>query len=178
MGQGNVGSIPETVKPGPVKATARLVRAVDFVMRFIAGVAAALLTIVVLIGVVSRAFGDPYAWTDELSRLLMVWVAMFGWMLASRRHAHIRIRFFHDLLPPQGWAVAEAIMQLSVVVFGILVAVFGIELVERNSDVEAISMPIAMMWFYVPLVAAGMVATVQAAVDVYEAIRQGVAVSQ
>jgi len=152
--------------------------AVDFAMRFIAGTSAALLAIVVLVGVISRAFGDPYAWTDELSRLLMVWVAMFGWMLASRRHAHIRIRFFHDLLPPTGWAVAEVIMQFSVVVFGLLVVLYGAELVERNSDVEAISMPIAMMWFYVPLVVAGAIATVQAAADIVGVVRKEIAKQQ
>ncbi len=147
-------------------AAARLVRAVDSGVRGIAAISAAALTIVVVVGVVSRAAGDPYAWTDELSRLLMVWVAMFGWILASRRHAHIRIRFFHDLLPPLAWSMAEIAMQFSVVAFGLLVAFYGIELVERNHDIEAISMPVAMMWFYVPLVAAGAVAAAQAVADI------------
>lgn len=168
-----MGSVSEPLARRDGGATARATRAVDFAMRFVAGLSAALLTAVVLIGVVSRALGDPYAWTDELSRLLMVWLAMFGWMLASRRHAHIRIRFFHDLLPPTAWAIAEAIMQFSVVLFGLLVVVYGVELVERNSDVEAISMPIAMMWFYVPLVVAGAMAAVQAAADIADVLRRG-----
>ena len=147
-------------------STARLVRAVDSTIRCVAAVSAAALTIVVVVGVVSRAAGDPYAWTDELSRLLMVWVAMFGWILASRRHAHIRIRFFHSMLSPFAWTVAEIIMQFSVIVFGLLVAFYGIELVERNHDIEAISMPVAMMWFYVPLVFAGAIAAVQAGIDI------------
>lgn len=146
-------------------ATARLVRAVDRTIYWISAFSVAALTIVVVIGVVSRAAGDPYAWTDELSRLLMVWVAMFGWVLASRRHAHIRIRFFHSKLSPFAWTIAEIFMQFTVVVFGLLVAFYAIELVERNHDIEAISMPVAMMWFYVPLVFAGAVAATQAAVD-------------
>ncbi len=144
----------------------RLVRVVDRTVRAVAAISAAALTVVVTIGVVSRAAGDPYAWTDELSRLMMVWVAMFGWILASRRHAHIRIRFFHNLLPPLAWSIAEIAMQFSVVVFGLLVVWFGAELVERNHDVEAISMPVSMMWFYVPLVMAGGLAAAQAAADI------------
>ena len=90
-----MGSLPEAVSGLNGQSTARVTRAVDFAIRTVAAVSIALLTAVVLIGVGSRALGDPYAWTDELSRLLMVWVSMFGWMLASRSHAHIRIRFFH-----------------------------------------------------------------------------------
>ncbi len=150
----------------PATATARLVRAVDLTVYWTSAISVAALTIVVVIGVVSRAAGDPYAWTDELSRLLMVWVAMFGWVLASRRHAHIRIRFFHSMLPPFAWTIAEIVMQLTIVLFGALVAFYGIELVERNHDIEAISMPVAMMWFYVPLVFAGAIAAVQAGADI------------
>jgi len=150
----------------PATATARLVRAVDLTVYWTSAISVAALTIVVVIGVVSRAAGDPYAWTDELSRLLMVWVAMFGWVLASRRHAHIRIRFFHSMLSPFAWTIAEIVMQLTVVLFGALVAFYGIELVERNHDIEAISMPVAMMWFYVPLVFAGAIAAVQAGADI------------
>ncbi len=149
----------------PETAAARLVRAADGLLKFVAAASCALLTACVLLGVASRGLGEPVAWTDELSRFLMVWVAMFGWILASRRHAHIRIRFFHDMLPPFAWAVAEIVMQFSVVVFGLLVVWYGAELVERNSDVDAISLPISNMWFYVPLVIAAGVAAIQAAAD-------------
>ena len=160
-----MGSLPEAVSGLNGQSTARVTRAVDFAIRTVAAVSIALLTAVVLIGVGSRALGDPYAWTDELSRLLMVWVSMFGWMLASRSHAHIRIRFFHDLMPPFAWSIAEIVMQFSAAVFGLLVVLYGAELIERNHDVEAISLPISNMWFYVPLVAGGALAAAQAVAD-------------
>ena len=70
------------------------------------GLTVALLAVVML-GVITRALGDPLIWTDEISRFLMVWVAVAGWLLATRRRAHIRIRFFHDLLPKRSWGAAE-----------------------------------------------------------------------
>src|ERR1700680_4157804 len=89
------------------------------------------LLVTVLLGVVTRAIGEPFIWTDEVSRLLMVWLAGFGWILACRRHGHIRIRFFRDLLPPRAWRIAEIAMQLAVAVFGILILWFGSALVLR-----------------------------------------------
>jgi hypothetical protein len=62
------------------------------------GLVVALLTCVSL-GVVTREFGAPLIWTDELSRFLMVWLAVFGWVLASRKRIHVRIRYFQNLLP-------------------------------------------------------------------------------
>jgi TRAP-type C4-dicarboxylate transport system permease small subunit len=144
----------------------RLLTCADAAMRWLAGIAAAGLTLCVLLGVVSRAINDPLAWTDELSRFLMIWVAILGWMLATRRRAHIRIRFFHDLLPPFWWRVAEIAMQFAVAGFGLLVVAYGLELVARNRDVEATTVPLTIMWFYLPIVVAGLVATAQAVADI------------
>ena len=101
----------------------------------------------------------------------MVWVAILGWVLACRSRAHIRIRFFHDLLPPRVWAAAEIILQLSVVLFGLLAAWFAIDLVRRNSDIEAVTLPLTQMWFYIPLVCAGTIAALQALADIIAVAR-------
>ena len=50
----------------------------------------------VSLGALTRGLGDPLIWTDELSRFLMVWLAVFGWIVASRKRIHVRIRFFHS----------------------------------------------------------------------------------
>lgn len=134
-----------------------------------AGTLAALLASVVLLGIVSRGFGEPLIWTDEISRFLMIWLAAAGWLMASRNRTHIRIRFFHDLLPARLHAAAETVMQLALVLCGILLTVFGIELVRRNLDIEATTVPIAMAWIYLPMVLAGIVMTLQAIAESYEA---------
>jgi TRAP-type transport system small permease protein len=146
-----------------------LIRTLDLILKSLAAIAAAGLTVCVLLGIASRALNDPFGWTEELSRFFMVWVAMLGWILASRRRAHIRVRFFHDLLPRFWWTMAEIVMQLGVVLFGLVVVVTAAELIERNHDVEATSVPLAMMWIYVPLALAAAVATAQAFADIARA---------
>src|SRR5256885_11712278 len=98
---------------------ASLARIFDRTIRVLAGIALTALTLAVLLGVISRALNDPVAWTDEASRILMIWVAAFGWVLATRGHAHIRIRFFHDLLPPRAWGVVEIFINAAIVLFGL-----------------------------------------------------------
>ncbi len=142
-----------------------LARAFDATVRALAAVALTALTLAVLAGVVSRALGDPLAWTDEAARILMIYVAALGWVLASRGRAHIRIRFFHDLLPPRWWGVTEIIINAAIVLFGLLIAAYGVELIERNLDVEATSVPLAMAWLYLPLLIGGGATILQAVAE-------------
>jgi len=117
----------------------------------------------VALGVITRGMGNPLIWTDELSRFLMVWLAVFGWILASRKGIHVRIRYFQDLLPPRAHGAAEIVFQLAMVIFGGLITWYGVGLVAKNHDLEATSLPIAMAWMYVPMVLAGIVTAGQGA---------------
>ena len=126
----------------------------------------------VAVGVVTRALGAPLIWTDELSRFLMVWLAVFGWILASRNRIHVRIRYFHDLLPARAHQAAEFFIQLALMVFGILVACLSVGLVGKNYDLEATTLPISMARMYVPMVLAGTVSAVQGASEVIETLHR------
>jgi TRAP-type C4-dicarboxylate transport system permease small subunit len=153
-----------------------LARAFDLAVRVLAAIAMAALTLAVLLGVISRALGDPVAWSDEASRILMIWVAALGWVLATRSRAHIRIRFFHDLLPPKWWGVSEILINAAIVLFGLLLVAYGVELVGRNLDVEATSVPLSMAWLYLPLLLGGLATALQAiaeSTDVVTRLRAG-----
>ena len=138
-------------------------------------VACALLTALlgcVALGVVTRTLGEPVIWTDELSRFLMVWIAVFGWVLASRKRIHVRIRYFQDLLPAHAHKAVELALQLALMLFGILITWYSVGLVARNHDLEATTLPISMAWMYIPMVLAGAVTAVQGASEVSETLHR------
>ena len=133
------------------------------------GIVIAILATVAL-GVVTRALGDPLIWTDELSRFLMVWLAVFGWVIATRKRIHVRIRFFQERLPRRMHRAVEIAIQLAMTVFGALVAAYGIGLVGKNHDLEATSLPISMSWLYAPLVVGGIVTAFPGLAEVLQAV--------
>ena len=149
----------------------RLIGAFDRCVAVVACALVVVLLVVVSLGVVTRSLGEPLIWTDELSRILMVWLAAFGWVLASRRRLHVRIRFFQGLLAPALHRAVEIALQVAVAVFGALIASYGVGLVIRNHDLEATTMPISMAWLYVPIVLAGAVTALQGARETWDAIR-------
>jgi TRAP-type C4-dicarboxylate transport system permease small subunit len=130
------------------------------------------LLVCVALGVVTRGFGDPLIWTDELSRFLMVWLAVFGWILGSRKRIHVRIRYFQDLLPPRAHDAVELFLQLALTLFGVLVTWYSVGLVAKNHDLNATSLPISMAWMYVPMVAAGIATAVQGAAEFVQSVER------
>ena len=148
----------------------RLVGAFDKAAACIACALVVALLVVVMLGVITRTLGDPLIWTDELSRFLMVWLAVFGWILASRKRIHVRIRYFQDLLPTRFHRMVELAIQIAVTLFGAFVFWYSFGLVAKNIDLEATSLPIVMAWMYVPMVLAGLVTALQGAREVVEVL--------
>jgi TRAP-type transport system small permease protein len=149
------------------------VRGFDKAAAFVACVLVTALLVCVALGVVTRALGEPFIWTDELSRFLMVWLAVFGWMLAMRKRIHVRIRYFQHRLPVPAQRFVEVAIQAAMALFGALVAVYGSGLIARNHDLEATTLPISMAWLYAPLVLGGAVTACQALVELAKALRPG-----
>jgi TRAP-type C4-dicarboxylate transport system permease small subunit len=144
--------------------------------RFAAVVACGLLIALlgcVTLGVVTRAANNPLIWTDELSRFLMVWLAAFGWILASRRRIHVRIRYFQDKLPAGAHRGVEVAIQAAMTLFGVLIAWYGVGLTIKNHDLEATTLPLSMSWLYGPLVLAGAVTAAQGVAELAQSLRSG-----
>jgi TRAP-type C4-dicarboxylate transport system permease small subunit len=149
-----------------------LIGGFDWAATFAACASVAALLMCVALGVITRAFGEPLIWTDELSRFLMVWLAVFGWILASRKRIHVRIRYFQDLLPARAHKSVELCIQAALAIFGVLITWYSIGLVIKNHDLHALSLPISMAWMYVPMVLAGLVTAVQGACEVGETLHR------
>jgi TRAP-type transport system small permease protein len=134
----------------------------DRTLAVLAGLLTAVLLLSVMGGVVSRAVNRPFSWTDELSSYLMVWLACLGWMIATRRGGHIRIRVVLDRLSGTAFSGAERVIQMLMILFGGVIAWKSLHLIWTNADIDAVTMPISTAWMYAPLLPAGLVTMLQA----------------
>jgi len=148
-----------------------MIRRLDLLLQVAAAALVVVLLGTVTAGVVFRGINHPLSWTDEISGFLMVWLACLGWMIATRRGSHIRIRLLQDRLPNSVWRTSEVAIQLAVAVIGAVVAWKSIHLIQVNADIEAVSLPISTAWMYAPLLPAGLVTLAQALYDIWTARR-------
>ncbi len=144
----------------------------DRLLNVAAGTLVVALLLTVTAGIIFRAVGHPLSWTDEAAGFLMVWLACLGWMIATRRNAHIRIRYFQDKLPTQPRRWTESLIQVGMGVLGAVIAWNSIHLIRTNSDIEAMAMPISVAWMYVPMLPAGLMTLGQALVDLWRQVSE------
>lgn len=84
---------------------AMLTRLLQFLRRAEEGLILLLLGMMILLATTQIALRNIWesgiAWGDPLLRVLVLWVGMFGAMLASRNNQHIRIDVLSHYLPPK-----------------------------------------------------------------------------
>jgi len=118
-----------------------------------------LLVIDVLWGVISRyAFGQQAKWSEELARMLLVWVSLFGASVAFAMKSHLGLDYFAEKLHPDARKWNRVIVALICLTFAVLVfLVGGLKLVQGTLDSgqTMVALPIAKWWEYVALPASG-----------------------
>ena len=97
----------------------RIAQAERSVLRLIA----LALPLMVLANVAGRAMRNPIYWMDELSILLMVWLAMIGMSLTLKTRDAVAVTMLVDAVPPLLAKAMKILIDLLVLLFGITLLV-------------------------------------------------------
>jgi len=104
----------------------------------------------VLLGVTFRYVVDQaLSWYDEFAGYLLVWLTMYGSVVALAHGKHISFETLMEKLPPRGQRAVEIFAALCVLSFSLVLLVFGWILVRAMGEETAISLPgVKMAWVY------------------------------
>jgi len=90
------------------------------------------LTLIVLYAIVMRyVFLDPPFWSDVLSTLSNVAMVMLGLSATIRRRDHIAMQALYEKISPIFALVLDGLWNVLVLVFGVLLTVYGVEAVIK-----------------------------------------------
>lgn len=125
----------------------------DQTVRAIAGAGVAVLAAMVAYVVLSRyAFGQTPRWSEELPRLILVWVTFLGVVSGFARNAHFDAGISHLLVSNQRVRrVLEVIARLASVAFLIVLAVTGWQITRFTWHHESTALSLPGGLFYLPL---------------------------
>lgn len=122
------------------------------------------LVIDVLWGVVTRyAFGHQAPWSEEVARLLLVWLSMLGTALAYAHRSHLGVDVLLLALAQPARQMAYVTIHVLVLVFAVLVMVYGgtTLFLERMDAGQVMStLPMRKAWMYLAVPVSGLVMTV------------------
>ena len=113
----------------------------------------AAMTFVVLLGVFYRyVMKDPFQWTEEAARFLMLWLGFLAINIALRRNEHIAIDTVVKALPPTVSKILDYLVHLMIGFFLSVLLAKGYRM-TTGTIMTAAAMPISMFWIYlsVPL---------------------------
>ncbi|MGX2948827.1 TRAP transporter large permease [Frederiksenia canicola] len=101
-----------------------------------------------------QVFHSPLNWSEELARLLFVYVGMLGISVGIRNQQHVFIDFITNLFPEKVKKVANSFVQLIIFICLIAFIHFGIKLFFKAEN-NIFTLGISEKWMYgsLPLIA-------------------------
>jgi TRAP-type C4-dicarboxylate transport system permease small subunit len=93
-------------------------------------------------------FKNPIIWSEELIRLMFVWICYIGWTIASRNKSHIRITALVSVIPPFPRKILETFNCLLVILFSVFMVYYGIKMTEVGGKGRAVTLPINFALVY------------------------------
>ncbi len=151
------------------KAYERLV----WVLQVWTGALALAMLALVVVGVFYRyVVGEALSWYDEFAGYVLVWLTMYGSVVALAKRTHIGFETVVEKLPPRARQAAEVLATLCIMGFALVMVVAGWQLVQGMSDDTAVSVPwIRMAWVYSVMPISGGLMLLVCGVQLVEEIR-------
>lgn len=121
---------PETSRAGPLRTVCDVT---DRAAAVAAGGCIAAIVAITVVAVWYRyVLGAPLAWTEQISRILFVWVTFLGAAVLYRRMIHIVIDMLVIMLPAPLQRVVYWVNQALILVFALMLLWFGGKLAIDN----------------------------------------------
>jgi tripartite ATP-independent transporter DctM subunit len=139
---------PDAQERGPLSRRNTVLSAIENGLGRMVEIPAALLVVaeivILFIGVVARyGFHRPLIWSDELSSILFLWLAMLGAAVAFRRGEHMRMTALVATAKPATWAFLDMIATCSALAFLLMIVWPSYEYAYEESYITTPALQIA-----------------------------------
>lgn len=89
-----------------------------------AGILVAVITILIVLNVVTRAANMAIFWIDEAAIFTMVWTVFLGTAVLMQRRQSVAVTLFRDFAPPKFKCIFEIAYDWSILIFSLLLLYF------------------------------------------------------
>lgn len=114
----------------------------------------AAMTLIILYQVFMRQFlHSTPSWSEELSRILFIWVAFFGIAYGFKKKLHIGVGVIAEMLPEKIQGFFELVAKLVIIIFGLLMIFYGIHFTKlmMESTLPGLRLPSSYLYMIIPI---------------------------
>lgn len=115
------------------------------------------LSLVVIVGFMSRLLGSPFSWYDEVASVGLAWLTYYGAALAAAKGAHITCPSIINMAPPRIRLPIALLAEAITIAFFVLLGYTGWQVVvilEGSTLVSLTSIPLQLTQSVIPIGAA------------------------
>jgi TRAP-type C4-dicarboxylate transport system permease small subunit len=159
------------------------------VARFIAAIPPVFVTVLMLVAIadmlagvflryvmtqVSAYFNLPtirFFWVEEIGELCLAWMSFVGAAIGIRRGVHFSVQMITDHLPAGLRRAVFTAHYLLIAGFGALVAVYGWQVAELNSQSFSPALDVNLRWLYLSAVVGGVLTVIYSVSGLLDAVR-------
>lgn len=150
---------------GSVRMIGKIVGFITRIENHIVSILLALLSVVVVIQIVSRALKISLAWTTEASIVLFIFIGFLGAVIADREHEHVRVSLIDNYLSTRALIVMRKLLRTAIVLFGLFISfqAYRLGLKQAVSVTPALGLPASI--YSLPVVIAGLLISLHGLAD-------------
>ncbi|RKL61836.1 TRAP transporter small permease [Thermoanaerobacteraceae bacterium SP2] len=139
-----------------MKTLTKTMNALTIIIEVLIVVFMVLDVISMLIQVIGRELGIAPPWTEELSRYLMIWIALLGGAVIVRESGHIGIDIFISFIKSRkAKQIIVTLNYICTILVGIIMLYYGIYVTLENFEQISPALRIAFSWVYMSLPISG-----------------------
>ncbi len=117
--------------------------------------------LVLILEVISRyLLGSSLEWSDEIARLLLIWMTFTGMGLAILERKEIFVRTFRQRLSAKGRRLWQASLELLALGFNVFLLLFGLQMTHFSWGMKTESLELPFSFFYASIPAGALVSIV------------------
>ena len=108
------------------------------------------MSILVVMQIVFRISGTPLTWSEEVARLLMVWLIFMGaaYLYNMPKNGHIIVDALLTVLPPKWVDIIKKITEPLITIFIMAVLYYGCILLQQSYTVVLPATKLSLIWIY------------------------------
>ena len=106
-------------------------------------------------------FGHSFDTIIDINRIFFVWITFLGLVYINGEERLIRFELLENKLPKIARAVLHTIQRLAALVLYAVMVIAGIQVIPLAQPQIFPTMPVSLVWLYLPVVIAGVLLIVQ-----------------
>lgn len=132
-----------------MKGFKKFVEGINLLLKYVVSVMFIALAVLVFFQVITRFVIDyPLAWSEEISRYLMIYIVFLGSALAVKDRQHIAIDFLTEIVKPANKRRLNGVILVISSLFFIILTYFGFVLTFTVLDQATPTLRFSIAWAY------------------------------